>query len=498
VTAPSDRPQTVLIAALGGEGGGVMTGWMVGAAEDAGLPAQATSIPGVAQRTGATTYYVEIWPQKIAALDGRRPVLSLAPVPGEVDVLASTELLEAGRAIRNGFVTPDRTRLIASTHRFYTTAEKMAMADGRFDYDRLMAAAETCAQSRAMFDMEKCANEAGAQISAVMLGAIAGEGALPIPPESFRAAIRADGRAVEANLRGFEAGMAAAQGGASAPAAQPAAAPTPQARLRDGFPEAAHDLLARAVARLTDYQDASYADIYLDRLAPFANAEPALLQAVARRLATRMSFEDIIRVAQAKTRPERLRRIRAETGAAEDEPVTITEFFRPGLAEICDVLPAGIAARLLARAETSPRLRAFSLPMEVTSSGPWGFAKLRFLAKLRPMRRRSWRFAQEQAAIEDWLAMVGAAAGFDTALAVEIADCARLIKGYGDTHRRGSGNYARIVEALVRPALAARAPGMADAVRAAREAALADPEDQALAKAIEGAGAGATAKAAAE
>jgi indolepyruvate ferredoxin oxidoreductase beta subunit len=48
------RPVSILIAALGGQGGGVLTDWIVGAAEHAGLPAQATSIPGVAQRTGAT------------------------------------------------------------------------------------------------------------------------------------------------------------------------------------------------------------------------------------------------------------------------------------------------------------------------------------------------------------------------------------------------------------------------------------------------------------
>ena len=64
-------PVTLLIAALGGEGGGVLTGWIVDAARRAGLPVQATSIPGVAQRTGATTYYIEIWPEALASLGGR-------------------------------------------------------------------------------------------------------------------------------------------------------------------------------------------------------------------------------------------------------------------------------------------------------------------------------------------------------------------------------------------------------------------------------------------
>src|SRR5262249_32902831 len=56
------RPISILIAALGGEGGGVLTDWIVAAAAELGFPVQSTSIPGVAQRTGATTYYIEIVP----------------------------------------------------------------------------------------------------------------------------------------------------------------------------------------------------------------------------------------------------------------------------------------------------------------------------------------------------------------------------------------------------------------------------------------------------
>src|SRR5262245_47707678 len=103
------RPVTLLIAALGGEGGGVLTDWIVSAAEHGGLAVQSTSIPGVAQRTGATTYYVEIFPTPLKELGGKRPVLALAPGVGDVDLVVASELLEAGRAIMNGFVTTDRT-----------------------------------------------------------------------------------------------------------------------------------------------------------------------------------------------------------------------------------------------------------------------------------------------------------------------------------------------------------------------------------------------------
>ena len=109
------RPLAVLVAALGGEGGGVLADWIVAAAQSAGLAVQLTSIPGVAQRTGATTYYIEVFPETNAALAGKRPVFGLYPCPGDIDAMVASELLEAGRATENGFVTPDRTTLIAAT-----------------------------------------------------------------------------------------------------------------------------------------------------------------------------------------------------------------------------------------------------------------------------------------------------------------------------------------------------------------------------------------------
>ena len=127
------RPFTILIAALGGEGGGVLADWISEAAVREDFAVQRTSIPGVAQRTGATSYYLEIYPIPLARLNGKRPVLSLHPQPGNVDLLAATELLEAGRMMLAGFVTPDRTMLVASTHRIFTVQEKSGASDGRFE-----------------------------------------------------------------------------------------------------------------------------------------------------------------------------------------------------------------------------------------------------------------------------------------------------------------------------------------------------------------------------
>src|SRR6185312_16125275 len=128
------KPITILVGALGGDGGGVLCDWIVAAAHSQGLAVQATQIPGVAQRTGATTYYLEVVPTPGAA----STALALNPAIGEVDVALATELLEAGRMIFNGFVTPERTTLIASTHRVLAIGERSAMGEGSFDVGRLL------------------------------------------------------------------------------------------------------------------------------------------------------------------------------------------------------------------------------------------------------------------------------------------------------------------------------------------------------------------------
>src|SRR3954447_5013818 len=243
-----ERPITILIAALGGEGGGVMADWLMEAATHSELPAQATSIPGVAQRTGATTYYLEIYPARRAELAGRQPVLSLTPSPGNVDIMVASELVEAGRAMTNGFVNPERTTLIASTHRIYATIEKMQMADGRYDPDKVIAAAGELAKRSVLFDMRNLAQESGTVINAVLFGAMAGSGVLPLSREACENSIRKGGRGAEASLRGFAAGYDIAQGGRKAP--EPPAPPKRATEL--------NEIVQLGEARLKDYQGEAY------------------------------------------------------------------------------------------------------------------------------------------------------------------------------------------------------------------------------------------------
>jgi indolepyruvate ferredoxin oxidoreductase beta subunit len=484
------EPTTILVGALGGDGGGVLCDWVVAAAHSQGFGVQATQIPGVAQRTGATTYYLEVTPVR-----GPQPaVLALNPAMGEVDVALATELLEAGRMIFNGFVTPDRTTLIASTHRVLAIGERTAMGDGSFDVGRLLRAVKERSRTQILFDMDQAADESGSVINAVLLGALAGSGKLPIPDGAFEAAIREGGKSVDANLAGFAFGRGHARGELEQTVREHRKRRTAAKgvedlieRARNSYPTTSLDVVEEGIRRLAAYQDRRYARFYLDRLDSINEAgSTELLRETARHLAVRMSFEDVVRVAQAKTSRERLARVRAEVRAGPHEPVVLTEHFKPGIEEICALLPPALARRILDWAERTGRLGKVHFSMHVRTTTVWGFARLRFLASLRWWRPRSFRYAEEQAEIERWLASIGAAWPLNVDLAREIAELARLIKGYGDTYKRGLANYRRIVAELVEPALAGRLPAKVavDAVANARVAALADPEGDALSRSL--------------
>src|SRR4029079_8636337 len=371
-----DRPITILIAALGGEGGGVMADWLIDAAAQCGFPSQSTSIPGVAQRTGATTYYLEIFPATFGQLDGRQPVFSLTPSPGNVDIMVASELIEAGRAMQNGYVSPERTTLVASTHRIYATIEKMQMADGRFDSARVIDAGRQLAKQTVLFDMRKLAQDSGTVINAVLFGAMAGSGVLPLTREACEKAIRGGGRGGEESLRGFAAGFEIAAGSRETPAE-----PVPPKRA-----ESLQEIVDVGVSRLKDYQGEAYANLFLEHIRPLRDGDPGLAAETARQLALWMSYEDIVRVADLKTRASRFERVRKEVGAKAGEPVVVIDYLKPGVEEFASLLPHSLGKKLQSWAESRGKLDAYNVGMHVKTSGIFGYLMVRSLAWLNPWR----------------------------------------------------------------------------------------------------------------
>lgn len=453
--APVQDRYTIAILALGGQGGGVLADWIQSAARSEGWMAQGTSVPGVAQRTGSTVYYVEL---AKPGVEGQLPILAQMPIPGEVDVVVASELMETGRALLRGFSTAARTTLIGSTHRIYAIGEKSAMADGRGNGDKIIEAAHQRSKRFIGFDMEAATERSGSVISAILFGALAGSGALPLPTEAFRRAIEESGIAVASNFRGFDEGFAEAQKPVATPAEEAATVPEPTTgegrrlakRIAEELPEAAHDHALHGVARLMDWQDGAYAGLYLDRLASISALDAAPYEVTAeaaRHLALWMSYEDTIRVADLKTRASRFQRVRSEVRAQDGQTVTVTEFMHPRLQEMCEMLPASIGRRILSSDRLSGFLeRFFTKGRHVETTSLRWFLTLRTVAAMRPMRPRSLRYIEEQARIEEWLGLVAEAAlAGDLSLALELVRLQRLIKGYGDTFERGLSNFQKIV-----------------------------------------------------
>lgn len=487
----NDRPICIAITAMGGQGGGVLADWIVAMAEAEGWVAQSTSVPGVAQRTGATIYYVEI----IRAAAGRSPVLALMPVPGAVDVVIAAELMEAGRAIQRGLVS-ERTVLIASAHRSLSMMEKIRPGDGTADPTPVLAAATTVARRFLAADMQALAERNGSVISAALFGALAGSGALPFARPAFEAAITAAGVGVKGSLAAFAAGFEAvtipptpAPQTAPAPALTAAGPPRERAALDAvlarlaAYPPAMHDMLRHGIRRVADYQDAAYADAYLDRVARLLELDGAehgwrLGIEAARWIAVAMTYDDPIRVADLKTRPARGARVRDEVGVRADQLLETTEFLHPRVAEIVGTMPAGLGRFFERSALLCGLLRlGFERGRRVRTSSLPGFFQLWAVASLRPWRRSLLRHQREMAHVSAWLDLVGRLGATDYALGVELLICRRLVKGYSDTHTRGQSKFDRVTDAATR--LAGRADA-ADWVRRLREAALADAEGKML------------------
>ncbi len=484
------------ILAVGGQGGGVLTAWIESVARAQGYDVQATSVAGVSQRTGATIYYIEMAPGS-----DQQPVFALAPSGGDVDVMIAAEMMEVGRSIMRGFVTPDRTTLIGSTHRQLAVSEKTIPGDGIADAAEVRAAAEIAAQRLILADMDQLAVAQGSVISASLFGALAGAGVLPFPRVAFEEAIRASGKGVEASLRAFDAGYSAAQDGEEqtqkqgVPVAPEIIGPEDRMRQWDGLkawvqamPDPVQDMALAGLRKVVDFQDAAYGNLYLDHLnraigVDGADQGWALSIAAAKYIANAMAYDDIIKVADLKTRAPRLDRIRREMGAEDAQLVQLTEFFHPRAEEVAGLMPAAMGVKW----EASPRRMAllaklFGRGRRLRTDTLRAFLMLYVLGGLKGYRLRTRRHAVEAAHLEVWLARCLAMRDQDYALAVELFKNRRLIKGYSDTHARGLGKFDRVMEAAD---LLTGREDAAEWMARLREAALQDPEGKALSGAIE-------------
>ena len=488
----------IAIMAVGGQGGGVLTDWITELAENNGYRAQSTSVAGVAQRTGATIYYIEMAPDT-----GRDPVFSLSAAAGDVDIVIAAELMEAGRAVLRGFVTPDRTTLIASSHRILAVSEKIVPGDGSRDAWAVLNGVGEAAKHLVAFDMERPALEAGTMISASLFGALSGSSALPFSKDAYEAVIRAGGRGIESSLTAFDAchrqaEMADTVGIGPRPE-PPVPAPMETrgvagpshllkqwARLLDrvgDLPEPTRDMTLAGLRKVVDFQDAAYGIEYLDlvdRAAKMDEVESGwkLTKAAAKHCANAMAYDDVIRVADLKTRRSRGDRIRGDLDAAEDAILNVTEFLHPRMREICGMMPWRLGRWIESRPGLFDWLDGkLSKGRFVRSDTVRGYLGLWLMASLRPWRRSLLRHKVEAAHWNAWFDRALLVREENYALGVEVLECRRLIKGYADTHDRGLSKFDRVLSGLE---LLEGRDDAADWLRRLREAALLDEKGEAL------------------
>ncbi|MBD1556116.1 indolepyruvate oxidoreductase subunit beta family protein [Vibrio sp. S9_S30] len=443
-----NKPIKIAILAMGGEGGGVLADWIVNLAEANGFYAQTTSVPGVAQRTGSTIYYVELFSRAIAEKHNAVPVLALMPIPEDVDIVLTSELMEAGRAIQRGLVTPSQTVLISSTHRVYSYQERSNMGDGRVDSHSLIAHAEKSSKRLIQFDMAKVAVENKSVISSVLFGALSESGVLPFSRKAFEQTIEQGGIGVKESLNAFNAAcLLTSRESIDQPDPQPSSQRISLHPLSHPFPKACQATISHGIERLLDYQDLSYAQEYVDLLNGMSLTEhPPLLEVVARHLALWLSYEDVMRVADLKVRASRFQRVKEEVGAAQTQLLQIEEFMHPGLDEICDSLPAAVGRWIKGSTKLSNLINKLTQDGRVVrTSSLSGFLLLLSLAYWKKCRRITLRYKNERAAIWDWIARIQHTALTNPAIAKEIALCQRLVKGYGETHKRGMNHYQQLM-----------------------------------------------------
>jgi indolepyruvate ferredoxin oxidoreductase beta subunit len=488
------------ILAVGGQGGGVVTDWIVHLAEENGWYAQATSVPGVAQRTGATIYYIEMVPDR-----GKTPVLALMPSPGDVDVVLAAELMEAGRAMIRGLVTPERTTLIASSHRAYAVSEKVVPGDGISDGTQVVETARKTARRFIAADLERIAVRNGSVISASLFGALAASGVLPFSRDSFEATIKSGGKGIEASVRAFREAFDAASlpVEAAPPETMPkipvsngpdklrAAYQELLVRVQNEMPPEAQDMARAGLAKVIEFQDLAYGKEYLRRLVRIAALDHdlggdgkgrVLTREAAKYIANAMAYDDVIRVARIKTQSRRFARVRKEMRLHEDQVLKLTEFMHPRMEEVCGMLPKRLGRFIENRPGLFKALdRMVNRGRHLRSDSVFWFTTLYILGGLRRFRRRLLRHEVEQAHLARWLAEAERLAGVNYDLGVELLRCRRLIKGYSDTHARGLSRYDRVLSAL--PILEAREDG-AEWLRRLREAALKDENGAALGGAL--------------
>jgi indolepyruvate ferredoxin oxidoreductase beta subunit len=255
----------------------------------------------------------------------------------------------------------------------------------------------------------------------------------------------------------------------------------------DALPAPVRELATAGLRKVVDFQDCSYGADYLDRLRNVLSHDSAdrdwqFSATAAKYLANAMAYDDVIRVADLKTRRPRFERIHEEMQTGPENLMELTEFFHPRAEEIAGLMPARMGAKWEADPKRMALLdRLFNKGRRLRTHTLRSFLMLHLLGGLKGYRLKTRRHEVEMAHLQSWLDTALSVLQDDYDLAVELLKNRRLIKGYSDTHARGITKFATVMSAA--PLLKGREDA-AQWMHRLREAALQDPDGDALDGAI--------------
>ena len=474
----------ILIPAVGGQGGGVLTEWLVQTFFLENYDVQGISLPGLSQRGGSTVYYMEAHPRP--ASGNKQIIFAQFPVPGEVDIIISQEFLELGRALQLGYGS-DKTTIVTSTHRVFSTLEKMPVGSDIYSDENLRKIASSFSSRFIELDALELSKENGMDelaVNAILLGAVAASGVLPLGRDLFVEAIEKVGVAAKASVKAFEVGYEYVLSQTNPESKKSSVvwetyirdrADKLEEYEREGylgrvskleaeFPASLREILAESVFRLLEYQDAKYADAYLEEVRAVYDIDEKskgggfrLTEYFAKNLALLMSYEDGIRVADLKIKSDRFKRIKEEMRLRDDQVFKVIDYLKPDAEELYGLLPYFLVAPAVRFTETGlfkriwPWKKPLTFGQTPTTSSFSGYTRLWFLTKMRFMRRHSFRFRKEHALIKKYIESVKYYASLDYRVGCLVAKSGSMVKGYGKVRRRTMGAFARFIENVIFP-----------------------------------------------
>lgn len=474
----------ILIPAVGGQGGGVLTEWLVQTFFLEDYDVQGISLPGLSQRGGSTVYYLEAHPR--SASGNKQVIFAQFPVPGEVDIIISQEFLELGRALQLGYGS-DKTTIVTSTHRVISTLEKMPVGSGIYADENLRKIASSFSSRFIELDALKLSKENGMDelaVNAILLGAVSASGVLPLRRDLFVEAVEKVGVAVKASIKAFEVGYGHVSSQKSPDSKKTALVWESFVReradkleeydreeylgrvskLEAEFPPALREILAESTFRLLEYQDAEYADAYMEDVRAVYEIDERskgggvkLTEHYAKNLALLMSYEDGIRVAELKIKSDRFRRIKEEMRLRDDQVFKVIDYLKPDAEEIYGLLPYFLVAPIVRFTETGlfkkiwPWKKPLTFGQTPTTTSFSGFVRLWFLTKMKFMRRHSFRYKKEHAVIKKYRESVKYYASLDYRVGCLVAKSASMVKGYGKVRRRTTNAFVRFIDNVISP-----------------------------------------------